>query len=205
MKAGSSSHGNTVLVVWARFNIKDCQQICAIYSSPSFSPILRADKQMVLKFAKQFGSSSDHWKYLVIWMQSAQTNQTQKILGQKLLQCSHNTVMGSVNPNPYILQCIQIKICSHSLSSPLIPSFMSEKQKTQIHHLRIYVSENHKFLADRLQQQGSTDIWLSQHNWAEKSSFHPFGFQETEGAAAAPSPCLLFPVSHQSWQYWWED
>lgn len=60
------------------------------------------------------------------------------------------------------------------------------------------MSESQIPCLDRLPQQGSTDVWLSQHNWAENSSLHPAGFQGTEGAAAAPSPCLLPPVSHQS-------
>lgn len=63
MKSGYSPSCKTLLVAWAKFNVKDCQQICAVSNNPLFSHILRANKQMVIKFTKQSGSSSDLWQY----------------------------------------------------------------------------------------------------------------------------------------------
>lgn len=94
---------------------------------------------MALKFTKQFGSISDHQKYLVICMHSAQTNQTRKISvkekekRKKKITPSNALLTFCYRKHKFqihiYLHCKQIKICFHSLFFPIIPSFMSEKNK----------------------------------------------------------------------------
>lgn len=163
---------------------------------------------MALKFTKQFGSISDHQKYLVICMHSAQTNQTRKISvkekekRKKKITPSNALLTFCYRKHKFqihiYLHCKQIKICFHSLFFPIIPSFMSEESKRP----KFIISE---FMSVRIRNSLPWQITAaSQHRhlafpvqlgWEFLISTNLVSKGELKGLQLLPAPaCYLLPL-----------